>query len=191
MNVSELLVAAPRGDVRAQFALGAFYQNGSGVEKDDNEASHWYGRAAAKGNLKAQNALGWLLYEHQDYSNAARWLNKAAVGGDRNAQDNLATLYRRGVGVSQNDELAFHWFQKSALQGQKQAQRQLGKIYLSGRGTQPDYVAAYQWLKLAQLQGEDTETELKACAVLMTPEQIAAAEQLVRNFKPEIKPSPQ
>jgi hypothetical protein len=191
MSMTELLLAAPGGNPDAQYRLGIHYQTGLGLEKDDFEAAHWYEKAALQGHLEAVNALGMLLYAHDDYTNAAIWFERGAEAGDAKSQCNLAALYRKGVGVSRNDELAFHWFQKSALQNSALAQAELGRMYKSGLGTQQDYVAAYQWLKLAQLQEvQGADSELKACAALMTPEQIAAAEQQVEKFRAGAKEIP-
>lgn len=58
-------------------------------------------------------------------------------------------------------------------------------MYERGQGVKPDYVKACEWLKLAQRQGdEEAANELKTCSALMTPDQIAAAEKLAREFKP-------
>jgi TPR repeat protein len=46
--------AADQGLVAAQFNLGIMYENGQGVEKDDERAVEWYQRAADQGHVKAQ-----------------------------------------------------------------------------------------------------------------------------------------
>jgi hypothetical protein len=185
LSVQESLLAAPKGDVEAQYTLGRAYQNGFGVKQDMAEAANWYQRAAEQGHLEAQNALGMLLGVYrQDYAGAAQWFGRAAARGNADAQYNLGVLYRHGLGVRQNDELAAQWFQKSAEQGHVEAEKELGRLYRSGRGVKQDYIAAYKWLKLAQLQGdEDVGDELNACAALMTREQIAAAEKLAWEIK--------
>ena len=51
--------------------------------------------------------------EHlQDFQEAANWYEKSADQGYVDAQYNLANLYLRGNGVTQNDYLAFSWFIK-------------------------------------------------------------------------------
>ena len=56
-------------------------------------------------------------------------------------------------------------------------------MYASGRGVSQDYLTAYKWLKLAQLQGNGAANrELPECAAMMTPEQIAAAEEQIKQF---------
>ena len=66
-------------------------------KKDYATALEWYDKAAALGDARAENNLGW-LYEHgqgvkQDYAQALAWYGKAAARGDVGAEINLAWLY--------------------------------------------------------------------------------------------------
>jgi len=185
LNIKELLVEAPKGDLAAQYNLGRAYQIGYWVTQDLAQAAIWYQRAAEQGQLDAQNALGMLLAANrQDYAGAAQWFGRAATNGNADAQYNLGVLYHKGLGVSQNDAIAAQWFQKSAAHGHVEAEKMLGQQFLSGLGVKQDYIAAYKWLKLAQLHGnEEAKNELKTCSASMTPEQIAAAEKQVQEFK--------
>ena len=49
---------AAQGDAEAQFALGAMYRDGQGVEQDFIQALRWLHSAADQGLLDAQFALG-------------------------------------------------------------------------------------------------------------------------------------
>lgn len=49
--------SAMQGDGDAQYALGYFYEDGIGVERDIEEAREWYERSAAQGNRLAKKAL--------------------------------------------------------------------------------------------------------------------------------------
>ncbi|MGB7745816.1 MAG: tetratricopeptide repeat protein [Verrucomicrobiia bacterium] len=183
-NILDLISAAPKGDLEAQYNLGRAYQNGFGVKRDLAEAAVWYQRAAEKGHSDAQNSLAMLLAMGRDYAGAAPWFERAAAQGNADAQYNLGVLHRNGLGVRQNYELAGQWFQKAAELGHAQAQIDLAKMYELGRGVKPDYVEACKWLKLAELQGnEEAANELKTCSASMTADQIATAEKLVREFK--------
>jgi TPR repeat protein len=58
-------------------------------------------------------------------------------------------------------------------------------FHTKGEGVAKDYVEAYKWELLAAGQGD--ELAKKTMTVLesqMTPEQIAEAQKLARNFKP-------
>jgi TPR repeat protein len=50
--------AAERGHPMAQSNLGLMYSTGDGVGRDDGQALHWFGRAAAQGHATAQFHLG-------------------------------------------------------------------------------------------------------------------------------------
>ena len=68
-----------------------------------------------------------------------------------------------------------------------------GLMYRHGRGVAQNYVAAHMWLNLtvAQLSGRIREIfvkEREAVAALMTPEQIAEAQRLAREWKPTVEP---
>ncbi len=185
LNIKELLAAAPKGDVAAEYNLGRAYQGGFWVTQNLAQAAIWYQRAAEQGHLESQNALGMLLAANrQDYTGAAQWFGRAATNGNADAQYNLGALYLKGMGVGRNDEMAARWFQKSAAQGHAEAEKELGRLYRLGQGVKQDYIAAYKWLKLAQLHGdEEVKNELKVCSASMTPEQIAVAEKQVQEFK--------
>jgi len=198
MTVTELLVAAPGGNVEAQYKLGMDYLLGTGIERDNFEAAHWFQRAAGKGNHDSESALGTMYLKLRDYTNAVQWFSRAAAGGQADAEFNMGAFYHFGAGVAKDDEKAFEWVQKAALQGQPQAQSTLGGFYMAGTGTKQDYVLAYEWLKLSQRhtdainpearqkQIDDNvaaENQLKACAAQMTAEQIVEAEKLVKDFK--------
>jgi hypothetical protein len=49
--------AAEQGYEQAQHNLGVCYDNGTGVEKDMNEAVKWYTKAAEQGCADAEEAL--------------------------------------------------------------------------------------------------------------------------------------
>jgi TPR repeat protein len=184
LEVHRWLAEAPKGDVSAEYNLGRAYQSGMGVTQDLAQASYWYQRAAERNNAESQNALGMLLAAYRrDYSGAAGWFLRAATNGNAVAQYNLGMFYHEGLAVEQNYEIAAQWFQKSADQGDPRAEEELGSLYASGRGVSQDYLTAYKWLKLAQLQGNGAANrELPECAAMMTPEQIAAAEEQIKQF---------
>ena len=78
----------------------------------------------------------------------------------------------------------------AADQGDARAQYHLGFKYATGVGVSQDYVAAYMWLNLAgaQSSGDDRKAFVKgreAVAARMTSEQIADAQWLAREWKPD------
>ena len=102
----EFLAAANEGHVDSQFNVGLMYEQGIGVDKNEEKAVYWYGKSAAQGNSAAQYNLG-VLYENGrgckiDFEKANMWYRKASVQGDALAIGNLGMLYVRGQGVKEN-----------------------------------------------------------------------------------------
>ena len=72
-----------------------------------------------------------------------------------------------------------------AEQGDANAQYNLGVFYDNGLGVPQDRVRAYMWLNLAAMQGRDGAATFRdLVARLMTPAQIAEAQRLAREWKP-------
>ena len=70
-----------------------------------------------------------------------------------------------------------------AEQGHANAQHKLGFLYAEGQGVPQDDVQAHMWLNLAAAQNERNATKLRdILAKLMTHEQIAEAQRLVREW---------
>ena len=57
------LPLAEQGNAAAQYNLGAMYENGQGVPRDNAEAEKWYRLAAGQGLADAQFTLG-VRYEN-------------------------------------------------------------------------------------------------------------------------------
>src|SRR5437660_956777 len=84
--------AAEQGYANAQYNLGWCYDNGTGVEKDEQKAVEWYQKAAEQGYANAQYNLG-VHYANgtgveKDKPKAVEWYQKAAEQGDAYAQYN-------------------------------------------------------------------------------------------------------
>ena len=103
-----------------------------------------------------------------DYATALKLLSPLAQKGLAGAQNNLGKMYLQGHGVAQDF------------------------MYVIGQGVRRDYVPAYMWFTLAAA-GSDQGIAREAreareardnLAGMMTPEQIAKAQQLAREWKP-------
>ncbi len=119
----------------------------------------------------------------QDVTEAARWYRLAADQGLATAQVSLGGAYEVGRGVPQDETEAVRWFRLAADQGYAAAQFLLGLMYRDGRGVPQDDVAAHMWLDLAGSQKVRDDV-----AAGMTPEQIAEAQRLAREWKPTEEP---
>jgi hypothetical protein len=150
---------AEQGDAGAQFNLGLLYDMGRGVP--------------------------------QNYAEAAKWYRLAADGGYDKAQFNLALMYNNGTGVTQDYAEAVKWFRLAAEQGDALAQYNLGVMYGNKEGVSQDYVQAHLWLNIAASHlppGEVRDLAVSNRDLVekqMTPEQIAEAQRLAREWKPK------
>ena len=83
------------------------------------------------------------------------WYKKAAEQDEQYALNNLGICYERGLGVSQNKEMAFRCYYKAAALGFSHAQCHLAHCYEYGNGVSLDYVEAGKWYLKAVDQGYD------------------------------------
>jgi TPR repeat protein len=56
--LKELRPFAEQGNAVAQYNLGAMYDTGKGIVRDNQQAEEWYRKAAEQGNADAQYNLG-------------------------------------------------------------------------------------------------------------------------------------
>jgi uncharacterized protein len=146
-----------QGDAGAQDILAIMYFVGQGVPQNRAEAVRLYRLAAEQGNAHSQDALGF--------------------------------VYLDGIVVQRDVSEAAKWFRKAADQDNIDAQFNLGEMYELGNGVPQDYVLAYMWFSLVAthgtrpyaLRGRDR------VAQQMSPEQIAEAQKLAREWKPTVK----
>ena len=128
-----LVKSAESGDAKAQLALGDCYYYGKGVDRDYENAVHWWVNAAEQGNARAQHNLGYCYYKglgvEQSDEKAIHWYMLAAGQGYADAQYNLGYRYQHGVGVAKDKAKAIHWYTKAAEQGNIDAQYNLALGY--------------------------------------------------------------
>lgn len=135
---------------------------------------------------------GVAAYDRGDYATALRLLHPLANGGNRDAQYRLGIMYGTGQGVPQDYVDARKWYRMAADQGNADAQNNLGIMYVKGEGVPQDYVEAHRWFNLAASRYPAAETEKRntsvknrdLAAAMMTPQQIAEAQKLARDWKP-------
>ena len=144
---------------------------------------------AEKGDSEAQFDLATCYHEgqgvDQNYTEAVKWLRKAAEQGVAEAQCNLGNCYYVGQGIERNYVEAVKWLRKAADQGVSRAQFNLGACYDQGEGVAQDYVEAYKWDNLAAAQGDAAALHNRnILASLVTPDQIAEAQDSSRRFRP-------
>ena len=150
-------------------------------------------RQAKEGNAIAQTDIGKMYAEgrgvSQDFDQAKMWFEKAVLQKQPDALYNLGLLYANGDGVDQNWSEAVRWYRLAADLGQSDAQNSLGLRYEKGQGIDKDLVQAYKWYALS-LDHTDRPAD-RAMAIanrdrvakLMTPEQVAEAQNQIKAWK--------
>ena len=129
---------------------------------------------------------GWEASQRGDYVAAEREWRPLAEQGHAEAQTRLGHLYAAGLGVPQDDAEAVNWYRKAADQGNALAQIALGFNYFIGLGVEQDYIQAYMWGDLAVAQGSEEAIILrKLAASKVTPDEIAEAQKLAREWRPK------
>ena len=140
------------------------------------------GSAALAGPFEDARAA----YQHGDYVEALRLFQPLAEQGDAGSELGLGTLYALGQGVRQDFVESAKWLRLAAEQGLAGAQYDLGLQFLMGYGVPRDQVMAYLWFNLAAAQGDEHAAIFRdEVGKHMTPDQIAAAQRLSREWKPK------
>jgi uncharacterized protein len=145
---------------------------------------------ADRGNVDAQVRLG-IIYRNGwgvpvDYVKAVKWYRLAADQGNAQAQFDLGDLYAEGQGVAVDYAEMVKLHLRSGEQGYLDAQDVLGYMYAYGVGVPVDYIKAYLWWDLAAARGVRNDADKRdQIAKKLTPEQIAGAKKLAREWKPK------
>ena len=116
-----LHMAAEQGLAKAQFYLGIMYYNGTGVTQDNKEAVKWLRKAAEQGLAQAQFYLGIIYELTRDYKEEANMYRIAAEQGVAEAQFYLGVMYDAGIGLLEDDIMAYALYNLSAAQGYEKA----------------------------------------------------------------------
>lgn len=185
-SLRSIIDDANKGYPSAQFKLGEMYSKGNGVPQDCNEAFKWFAKAAEQGHTEAQFKVGEMYSKGngvpQDYNEACKRFTKIAIKGHQAAQCKLGEIYSDGNGFPQDYNEACKWFLKAADKSNATAQAHLALIYYDGKGVIEDYVEAYKWALLAGMNGEDVSKIKQDLTAKMTPDQIAEAQKLAKEF---------
>lgn len=108
---------------------------------------------AKNGNLKAQNALGFLyrrgLGVEADMFKARQWYGVPAASGNPVGQFGLGDIIRETATSEKEMRLGISLIEKAARQNYPAAQYALGKIFKNGEGVTADSAKAYFWTALA------------------------------------------
>ena len=158
----DLIIRAKLGIHVAEAELGYIYYN----EGDYEQAVYWL-EMAAPFNLDAAFFLG-LCYYHGygvevDYSRAVGLLRRVADSYSYDNKDNIisarylmAICCDDGLGMPENNVMAFHYYLSVAEDGYEPAYGIVGAMYYNGTGVARNYAEAIRWFELAAAQGDIT-----------------------------------
>ena len=95
--------------------------------------------------------------------------------------------YYKGQGITKDHIKAIYWLTKSAEQGHPDAQVFTGMMYANGHGVNQDYTTACMWFNISTYSSDPEASELgsglvQSLSPLMTPEQMAVAEQMAKDW---------
>lgn len=171
-------IQAGEGDVDSQFKMGKMY------EKHPADTARWDRKHPGHfPNYSAQLAV--------------KWYRKAAEQGHAEAQYRLGNIFETGrpsgggmLGGSRRIDVdsaeAATWYRLAAEQGHVVAQIWLGRMYERGEGVPQDAVMAHKWYNMASAQGHELAGSYRTTIEgKMTPDQIAEAQRLAREWMAE------
>lgn len=130
------------------------------------------------------------LMEESAFGAAFDALWPLARSGNADAEELIGVMYAMGLGVEQDYERAFEWYLRASMKGHPGAQSGVGWYYEVGLGMPtPDLVRAYMWYVLSAIGGDpDAAISQEEVIKKMTPEQIARAHVLVKDYQPWLYP---
>ncbi|MGP6086808.1 SEL1-like repeat protein [Antarctobacter jejuensis] len=195
--------ASELGLGRAMVALGQLVENGAGVEADFEAALALYLRALdtddarlarlemarlaiadkLDGHIAPQRAVPWVLAAAKAGREGAEdWLQARADGGDGRAQSALGRFLLDAAPDRAEEGLTL--IRAAAEGGDGLAQFALAEVLTRGdHGDGPAYVEAHKWYNVAATLGHPEAAERReVLGNLMTPEQLAAAQEAARDW---------
>ncbi len=191
-NLPALLELAAKGDMNAQFELGALYHDGQGgVQKDFVKAKEYFEKAATQGEVRSEFNLGVMYYigegVKQDYKKAITLFESAAKKGNSRAQFNLGVMYYRAEGIQQDYKKAMEYFTAAAVQGFHEAQFNIGVMHAKGEGVPVNIAQAYAWFVAARDNGNPNAAEpIGNIERELKPEDLKTVQALAKQLKDEL-----
>jgi len=134
----ELLTkSAKLGHPEAQHRLGYYYNVGTPfLEKDVEQAYHWFSQSAKQGFLDSMLNVGLALINghgvEQNMPEGFKWWKKAANRGNPVAIGNVGRCYEVGLGVERDLEEATKYYKKGLLLNDAGSIYHLGNMHLKG-----------------------------------------------------------
>lgn len=131
--------------------LGQMYENGWGVEADEEEAARLYRIGANQGDLDSITNLRAL--QNKAFAIEYNQRLPIAEAGNGEAQNRIGEMLEFGQGIDRDKQAAFSWYQLAADQGEVSAWHNLGRSYNFGTGVSQDFKMAEDWYRQAAERG--------------------------------------
>ncbi|WP_375560446.1 alpha/beta fold hydrolase [Bernardetia sp. OM2101] len=139
--------AAQKGHEGAQFDLAYLYQEGKGIEKNNEKATYWFEKAAKQGSEGAQMALIGIYLEAKNYKELFKVAQVVAQKDNTDVQYLVGMLSAEGKGTPQSYAEAKKWLTLAASKNHVEAVFSLGLLYQNGLGVKQNYAEAAKWYK--------------------------------------------
>lgn len=149
--LEQLQPLAREGNPDASNLLGQMYQQGLGVDVDEEEAARLYRQGANQGHLDSITSLRAL--QNIAYAQEFARLMPLAKAGNAESQNRIGEMLEFGQGVERDKDAAYQWFQRAAEQGEVSAWHNLGRSYNFGSGVEQNYATAEEWYRKAADRG--------------------------------------
>jgi TPR repeat protein len=163
--LNEFRQLAEQGLSLAKYNLGVMYDNGHGVNEDDEVAFRWFTAAAENGVSEAWFNLGEMYRSGEgveaDLSKAIKWLERAALSGDADAFYSLGLAFE-AQNADESFSKALSWYLVGAEAGHALSQYGLANLYANGFGVDVSYLRAYMWATLSSAGGAPDARRLKS-----------------------------
>jgi TPR repeat protein len=199
-EISQLQAKAEAGELAAQASLAKAYEEGDGVQQNDELAFKWYRKAAEHGDPDAQNRVG-LMYNlgrgtQRNKEQAVGWFHKAARQKNAKAMFNLGAAYYNGEGVGVDDNTSLAWFLLSQEHGNPAADDAvrraisartteqinafvtIAQMYTSGVDLPKDSTEVLKWYRKAGDMG-NPRAGVMAASLLLAPGRNSSQEEYV------------
>lgn len=143
--------AAEHGIMFGQLRWGAMLLEGTGVERNQALALHWFTEAAKAGSGEAMNMAG-RCFENGwgtpvDRTRAAKWYRRSAETGHDWGEYNYAHMLFDGTGVPCDRKQALMWYRRAADRGHARAMNLLARCFEEGWGCEKNPAQAAEWYR--------------------------------------------
>lgn len=145
-------IEAAKGNREAEYTLGKMYEDGIGVQKDEEEAAKLYISVANQmlfwEDPFAYEALNRLALRGNNI--AQSWAIEISKNDNQQAEYTLAQMYEHGAGVERDEDQAVELYIKIANQEHKSASHCINNLALQGN------IRAQAWV-IEKLEKDDAE----------------------------------